>query len=177
MPIKNLFFEFIQSPDRDTYLAIRKAVLSSDDYDPYSDEMQTVGELLEDGRPDEAFQALAAAMPNLLLSPRAHLALAHIAEESGQGEKAKMEEFFAVSCCEGILATGAGTRENPFLVVRTSDEHDLLQYLEKTFTGQSLQEIDGRHFDVITCSDGSKLWFDISDTYAQLEKRFGDPPE
>ena len=79
----------------------------------------------------------------------------------------------AATCCEGILATGDGTKEKPYLVTRTSDEYDILQYLDKQFGGQALVSDGDRNFDVMTCSDGTELWFDITDPFKKLEESLG----
>jgi hypothetical protein len=43
-----------------------------------------------------------------------------------------------------------------------SEEYALLGHFEKSLVTQSLVEKDGRRFDVVACSDDSKIWFDIS---------------
>ncbi len=172
--MKELFFDFLESPNRETYLAVRDALVSSEFYQPYSDEMSDIGDLLDAGKLDEAAEKLAASMPNLLLSPRAHLMLSFLAKETNEEDHAKMEGFIAATCCEGVLSTGEGTQESPYVVVRTSDEHDVVQYLGKQFKQQSLVEDGDRHFDRIDCEDGAEIWFDITDAYNQLHSRFGD---
>jgi leucyl aminopeptidase len=56
------------------------------------------------------------AMSNLLLSPRAHRLLSFLYAKEGNEEAAAMEFEIAETCIQGILATGEGSRENPFLV-------------------------------------------------------------
>lgn len=172
--MKELFLHFLESPDRDSYLAVRNALISSEHYDPYSDEMDKINELLDAGKLEEAREKLSESMPNLLLSPSAHLTISFIAEKSDDEKGAKMEGFIAATCCEGVLATGDGTKDNPYIVVRTSDEHDVVQYLGKQFTRQSLIEDGNRYFDRINCDDGSELWFDVTDPYNKLGEAFGE---
>ena len=123
---------------------------------------------------EEATERLAQAMPNLLLSPRAHMVFAFIADKTGDEKTAEVEQLVAAACCEGILATGDGTKANPYLVVRTSDERDVMHYLDRQFKQQSLVEDGDRHLDLIECEDGSEMWFDITDAYAKLGESLGD---
>jgi hypothetical protein len=74
-PMKDLLIDFLKSPDRESYLSLRDAVVSSDQYEPYSFELEEVGKLLDAGELTEARERISASMPNLLLSPRAHLML------------------------------------------------------------------------------------------------------
>jgi hypothetical protein len=173
MVMRDLFLKFIQSPSRDTYLAIHEAVSSSDQYSPYSDEMDSIHELLDQGRYEDARSRISESMPNLLLSPRAHLFLALIAEKTGDEKGSQMEKFIAASCAEGIMATGDGSLDRPYIVLRTSDEHDIVDYCGKQFAGQALIDKDTRHFDRISCADGSELWFDITIPYNKLQEQFG----
>ena len=160
--------------DRDSFAALRAEIVSSEKYDPYSRELDEVNALLDAGDFEAAHCKLTEAMPNLFLSPAAHLAIAYVAEQTDDEESAKMEAFLAAMCCEGILTTGEGSRANPYLVLRTSDEYDVLQYLGKSFTGQALVEDGERHLDRMTCADGTELWFDITDAYNQLAQRSGE---
>jgi hypothetical protein len=135
--------------------------------------MSSIHELLDQGRYGDARTRLSESMPNLLLSPRAHLVLALIAEKTGDEKGSQMERYIASSCAEGILATGDGSKGSPYVVLRTSDEHDVVQYLGKEFTRQALINEEARHYDVITCADGSELWFDITIPYNRLQQTFG----
>ncbi|MCA8999591.1 MAG: DUF4919 domain-containing protein [Planctomycetaceae bacterium] len=160
--------ELLQQPGRSSYLALWEIVTRSADYQPYSDGLRFANELASEERWVEAIEAAHATMPNLLLSPRAHLLLAYLYDQLGNDRGVQMEVLFAQACLEGILDTGNGTAEAPYLVTRTSDEYDVLEHLEKTFTQQALCEQGNRHFDVLTCGDGSELWFDITEPYSRL---------
>lgn len=170
--MRELFFKFIECPDRDSYLAVCQSVVSSTQYNPYSDEIRDVHALVEEQRYEDARSRLSEAMPNLLLSPRAHLLLAMIADKTGDKQGAQAEGLIASLCAKGILATGNGSKEKPYVVVRTSDEHDVVQFLGKRFSGQALVEEGPRCFDVIQCDDGSELWFDITVPYNKLQETF-----
>ena len=170
--MNELFVQFLKSPNKESYTAIREAITASEFYQPYSRELDDIDELMEKGSLDAVKDKIRAAMPNLLLSPRVHLLLSFLAEKQGDSKTAEMEGYIAATCCEGILSTGDGSREAPYFILRTSDEHDLLRYLDKRFTGQSLIHDGDRHFDHITCEDGSDFWIDITSVFGQMGQIF-----
>jgi len=170
--MQELLLQFVQDPNAENFLALRNSLIESERYDPYSDEMTLVDSLIESEKWSEAQEALGTAMPNLILSPRAHLMMSFIAEKLDQEMAQKMEGFLASACCQGIVETGDGTKESPYLVTRTSDEYDVLSYLQKEFVEQSLVHVDEKSFDVVKCSDGTELWFDISVCFGKLKDKF-----
>lgn len=166
--MRDLFLKFIKSPNHESYMAIRNELISSEHYNPYSDEMNSIDELLDRGKLEEAREKLSSSMPNLLLSPCAYMKFSFIEEKLQNEENAEMEKYIAAICCEGIITTGDGTRSNPYIVVRPSDEYDVVQYIGKQVKRQSLIK-DGEHyFDLIDCDDGSKLWFNVTDTIRNM---------
>jgi uncharacterized protein DUF4919 len=166
--MRDAFIQLIEAPTQENYLRIREMVLAHESYQPYSEDLSDIGDLVEKGEFQKAQDELAAAMPNLLLSPRAHIFLSIIAREAGSEDAAKMEGHVACACAEGIMATGDGSEEMPYVVVRTSDEYDLIEYLDAEMTGQRLTHKDDQHFDVLTTKDGRELWFDITVPYAKM---------
>ena len=175
--MKELFIRFVQSPNRESFLAVRTAVISSNFYDPYSKDFEEIDELVESGKFDEASEKIAAAMPNLLLSPRAHMISAFLAERSNDQQRTEMEDLISVACCEGILATGDGSKDNPYLVLRTSDEYDVIEYCQQKISGQALINDGEQHFDLMQLEDGTEMWFDVTDAFKKLEGTFGDSKE
>lgn len=169
-----LFARFLESPDRESYIAVRTALVSSDYYDAYSNEMDGLDQLLDAGKFEEASRKLTDSMPNLLLSPWAHFIMSFIADKLNDEKGAHAESLIAAACCKGILATGDGTKDKPYIVVRVSDEYDVLQYVGKGLELQSLIHDGNRHFDLVKCRDGSELWFDITDAFNKRREVFGD---
>lgn len=168
------FVAFLKAPGKETFLAVRALIAASEGFDPYSRELDQAIELLQAERYADCTEALRAGMPGLLLSPRAHLIFGMAAKVSGDQEQSEFEYYVASTCVEGILSTGNGSATSPYLVLRTSDEYDVLEYLEKEFSGQTLAEYEGKHYDIIKCTDGTEYCFDISEPYAKLQQRFGD---
>ena len=171
-PLTRLFAAFVENPDRESYLAVRGQLVQSPAYRPYSDEMDNANQLLEEGRFPEAVLTLRAAMPNLLLSPSAHQMLAYSYAKMEDEEAAAAETKAAMACLRGIQSTGDGTEQQPWLVVRTSDEYDVMATLQKRMQQQSLVNDNDLHLDRVECTDGSTLWFDVTDAFRQLGASF-----
>jgi hypothetical protein len=165
-----LFRQFIESPSRETFLAVRQALVDSDVYSPYSSECESAEQLIDSEQYDAARKRLGEAMPNLLLSPRAHLLLAYVAEKLGDTDAMNAERFFAIRCVEGLVSSGDGTEASPWQVLRTSDEYDVLNYRGRRMAQQALVENGGRRFDLLTCDDGSQLWFEVTEPFARMQR-------
>jgi hypothetical protein len=168
--VREELIQFIQSPDRDAYLAFRAKLVASDVYEPYSDEIETAYELCDQQKLVDARNTIQNAMGNLILSPSAHNLLGFLHHKLGDEQAAQMEMMIGQACIEGILASGDGSTNNPYIVARTSDEYDVFEYLGKQLEQQSLVHKDDKHLDLIQCTDGSDYWFDITDAYNQLSK-------
>ncbi|MEL6108499.1 MAG: DUF4919 domain-containing protein [Planctomycetota bacterium] len=173
-PSGEAFAALIDSPNRESYIKVYESLVRSEAYNPYSNEVDEAYELFEDGKATEARAKLQDAMGNLILSPRAHDFLGFLYHQLGDEQKAEMELRVSFACILGILATGDGSSEKPYLVARTSDEYDVLRHLKKQFRQQSLIEREGKHFDKIECADGSEYWFDITDSYGRLGAMLSD---
>ena len=162
-----LFSAFVDSSDRDAFLAVRQQLLSSEHFDPNSDKFELIEELVVDNRFDDAAEQLGQAMPNLILSPRAHLLSALVARKRGDSQSEQTAFKIAAACCQGIISTGEGNRDAPYIVTRTSDEYDVLQFLDKEFKRQTLKLDGQRRFDVMESTDGLEFWFDITEAVIQ----------
>ncbi len=172
--MKALFLKFLEAPGRDTYLAVRNALIASKHYMPYSKEMDGVREFIDKGKYEEVKMILHASMRNLLLSPRAHSLLAYVNRKLNDLDGADREQAMALACCKGILATGDGTEANPFAVVRISDEYDLIEHLGRRFMSQEIVRRGKQYLDRVTCADDTVFWFDITDAYSQLQRVYAD---
>ena len=56
-------------------------------------------------------------------------------------------------------------------MTRISDEYDLLRRLRKASQRQGLLGKDNRRFDVLHCTDGSEVWFDVTETFESLKRK------
>jgi hypothetical protein len=163
------FAAFLKSPGRETFLRAQKSLAASPAYAPRSPEFDEVEKLLQDKDYAQAKEVLDAAMPNLLLSPRAHSYAADVAKGLGDGPAAKKEADIAAKLLEGLLSTGDGSEKRPIAVTRPSDEYDVAKHLKKRISGSSPRSKDGQSFDVLQCAGGGELWFN---TTAPMSKGF-----
>jgi hypothetical protein len=154
---RDLFLAFLKDPGPETFRAVRTAVVEGPEFNPF-----------EEIRP--RFQE---ALPTLLLSPRAHLLMAWAAHKRGQTDEEEMERAICSACVHGILSTGDGSLEKPFLVTTTSDEYTVLELRGLTSSTQTLMHEGDRHLDRQQCSDGTVLYFDVTDLFAVLGRRLG----
>lgn len=113
-------------------------------------------------------KGISALMPNWLLSPYIHVFWSMVANQLGNQKASEMEMFIAQMCLKGILSTGDGSPEHPFLVTRTLDEYDVLRNMNKELEMQSLVKTDGKLMDYLRCKDGTEIVFDITDCYSKL---------
>ena len=167
------FLSYVSDPNRDTYLCARAAIVDSAQYSPYSNDLTDIELAVERNDLVAARRLASESIANLLLSPGFHLLLSKLAKADGNATAEKVELQLAVSCAEGILLTGNGTESSPYLVLRMSDEYDILAFLGLKFAGQALVEKDKRDFDCISVRNGRDLWFDVSDAYQSLQRRMG----
>lgn len=167
--MNNAFLAYLEKPKLDSFLAVRKQVLEHPSYAPYSEELEELSELVDAEDYEGVLLRLPSVLPNLMLSPRLHLMLAYTHRRLGDNESADMESAVARTCIEGILMTGRGTEEEPWLVLRTSDEYDVLMFIDQRVDEQELIEKNDRMLDRLTCESGKVLWFDITVAYERLD--------
>jgi hypothetical protein len=165
------FDAFLEEPTPQNYLAARRALVASPAYDPYAQGLAEAEELVNTRRWVDALKKIADVMPNFQLTPRIHY-LAGLVAEAQEDKAAVQRHTFAYErCLRGLLETGEGTEEKPYLVTRVEDEYDMLVHLEKAPAGQGLVSRNGKHFDVMRCTDGTEIWFDVSDAFANLQRK------
>jgi len=170
--VEKLFEAFLKAPTRENYVKVHKAVTSHEKYDGYSRDLGKIGDLVRQKKHKEAKALLEKGMPNLLLSPRAHRYGILAAEGLGDAAAVAREREAYQKCVKGILSTGDGTPGRAYIVTRVSDEYDLLRVLRKRQTQQGLVHKDGKSYDVVTCTDGTSLWFDVTAAFAAMSRRF-----
>ena len=167
---EQLFIDFLKSPTKERYVAVYQALTTGQEYNPYGDDLKEIKRLIGKKHYEEARQKLKTAWPSLLLSPSAHQCAATVARTLGDEATADKERQIAEKCLQGILATGDGSRERPYLVSRVSDEYDLIRHLNKRSTTQGLSLDGQRSYDVLNLDDGSQMWFDISAVFARVKR-------
>lgn len=164
------FNAFLDDPSPKNFHKVRKLVLNDKAYRASSTELDDAVMLIESGQRVAAQERLRAMHPGWLLSPRAHQLAAEVARSLGDHETERRETLIHERCVEGILNTGQGTRDAPYLVTHAGDEYDLLDHFERKFGRQSLVQDSGRSLEKIECQDGSELWFDLTDLHSRLDE-------
>lgn len=167
--LNDRFQTFLDDPTLENYLKLRTLVLDDRTYSASAAEYNDVKMLMECGRFNDARVWLRRLGPGRLLSPKAHELAAIVGRYLGDNEGARRESLTYHRCIEGILGTGDGTREHPYLLTHAGDQFDLLDYLERKIGRQSVVQDQGRTLEHVECQDGSELWFDLSDVHARLD--------
>jgi hypothetical protein len=152
----------LADPTPETLEPLRDAVRSAPGFDPELRVREQAAALLREGRHDDAVTALEASMPGSLLSPAAHAMLATALRHTGRPEGAARHARLARAALEGILATGDGTAERPWSVLRISDEYDVVDSLGTRPVSQGLLVDGARRVDRVECQDGRTLHFDVT---------------
>lgn len=115
---------------------------------------------LETSSPEDAVHELSALMPGALLSPSAHGALALALDRAGRPDEARRHRSLRHACLAAVLASGSGTRDEPWRVLRVSDEYDVLRHLGRRPRGQQLVETGATLLDRVE-HDRGEVWFEV----------------
>jgi hypothetical protein len=169
--IRENFLEYLKKPSTDGFQGLRQQVASSDRYAPYSNDLDMLMAAVCAGDSRAAIDLFWRSFPNLLLSPLAHLMLSQAYLDLKKQNEAEGEKAMGRLILKSILATGKGTKKRPYAVMRVEDERDVLSVLKKEAGAQFLMKDKSRVFDLLQCSDGSKVYFDITLMFGRGMKR------
>ncbi len=162
---------FVEQPCKATYLAARDAVLCESPLPLVATDIADLDQLLEREEHQTLLDRLDALPASKVLSPRIHYLAAEAAAALRRAADVELERSLFVLTLQGLLSTGDGTPANPYAVCHASDEHDVLAALGQEAAGQSLIEREGRLCDVLLCSDGREVWFDVTDLLVRRTAR------
>ncbi len=156
-------FDFVAGPTKENFLKHREMIITNPEYDPDSDDLEIMEQLYADRQYEKLNYYVTV---NVLLSPKAYF-LKYISLKQIGNEKAVDSIVFL---CHTILncieKTGDGTINNPYVIIRISDEKDLLELrLGKKHIQQRFMQDGDKYLDVLTLEDGSEMYFDITDAY------------
>ena len=178
LSVKETFLEYLKKPSVELFLAVRQKVAASDRYAPYSNELDMLMAALCAGEPQAAIALFWRSFPNLLLSPLAHFIQSQAYLDLKMENEAEGEKALGRLILKSILATGKGTKKKPYAAMRVEDEKDVLSVLKKQAGAQFLMTDKSRVFDLMECSDGSEVYFDITLMFGRgIEKEASAAPE
>lgn len=169
--MKEQFINFIKNPTKESFLELRTFIINHDDYEPYSEDIKNINNLLLQNNFREVAQY---ASVNIILSPRAHMYKSFAYRKLNDEKGAEIESTIGQTILEGIHLTGNGTLEKPYLVTRIDDERDFLTYLEEVFASQALINDDEKSYDCITTASGKNIYFDITDCFKKMTFQFSN---
>ena len=171
LSVKEKFLAFLNKPSGDGFEILRQQVAASERYAPYSNELEMLAAALGAGHPQAAIDLFWRSFPNLLLSPLAHFILSQAYLDLKREDEAEGEKALGRLILKSILATGKGTKKRPYAVMRVEDERDVLSVLKKEAGAQFLMTDKSRVFDLMECSDGSEVYFDITLMFGRGRKK------
>ncbi len=162
---------FVEQPDKANYLAARDAVLRHSPLPIAARDLAELERLLQRDEAQAVLDRIDALPASKVLSPRVHFLAAEAADLLGDAANVELERSLFVLTLQGLLATGNGSRGNPYVVCHPTDEYDVVEVLGCEPAGQALVEHKGRLHDVLTCSDGRELWFDVTELLVRPQPR------
>jgi hypothetical protein len=107
----------------------------------------------------------------MFFNPGIHNVLSMACLALAQHKEAASELSIATALMKGILASGDGSEERPWLVLYIDDEYDILEHFKKEPVSQALVPREKTWCDRMECRDGSIIWFDVSAPYEHMGKR------
>lgn len=154
---------FVEHPSKATFLAARDAVLCLSPLPLLATDLAELEQLAAAHRYEALLDRIDALPPSKVLSPSIHFWAAEAAAALADESQVELERWLFVIALQGLLATGDGTPDSPYVVCHPTDEYDVLATLGLSATSQSLVEREGQLCDVLQCADGREVWFDVTD--------------
>ena len=155
--MESTYEEFLRQPCRDLYTQLQQGILAHGRVELES--LSRLIALYESAQYDKAAHLQDEISATWLLSPSFHLWSARIAAALNDVEGVELEQFQFDACLTGLLATGDGTLESPYLVTYTSDVRDVVAARQQRLVAQHLVKRPQGCFDLVTCDDNNELWF------------------
>lgn len=160
------FAAFVRRPTARTYCAVRDVIVAMPEYSSGVEILARLDGLCRAGRFERARALVNDMMPLWALSPKVHWLASRAASELNDQDDAELETFLMQTCLQGILATGDGGQQRPYLVTYAGDQSAVLGSLRLTPQRQMLVAGRGRQFDVVTSTEGAEIWFDVTELLA-----------
>lgn len=161
--------------------ALRRAHAASSDYDPYgsdSDLRQAMFQALDRGAWADGRRLADSALAVNYLDVFAHLGAAVASDKLRDATRSQFHQAMMRALIGAILASGAGTKESPWVVLSVDEEYAVLQARGLSRETQAVVECAGDHeCDVLSVvgRDGgapSSVYFDITTPKRWLTRKF-----
>jgi hypothetical protein len=140
-------------PDGADYHSLRMAYVHTEDYNPYAQDAESIGQLrtaLSDGAMDAALDAVSQLLEQNYLDIEAHMAADYIYTMLEQHDQSGYHRAFAKGLIQAVLATGDGRGfDTAFIVLGISEEYTVLRVLGLVPGRQRLVEHEGHWFDIL----------------------------
>ena len=161
---------FFENPTEHRFRRLQRRVMASADYDPLGVQSSDLPQLCEESCFEELLCQMQHSPANWRLGPRFHFLAGIAASELGDFELAHDCRESMQACLRGLLSTGEGTKRRPFRVTFLTDEYDLMRVLGGDVRNQQLVNAGSKRCDVITCHDGSEVWFEVTGLLAKMQQ-------
>jgi hypothetical protein len=157
-------------PEGADYHTLRLAYARTEDYSPYVQDAETVGNLraaLSSGEMDAALEAIHHLLEHNYLDIEAHMAADYVYTMLEQYKPSAYHRAFAKGLIRAIRATGDGRGfDTAFIVLSVSEEYTVLRVMGFVPGNQRLVQHEGHWFDVLSgrqrdTNDPVELYFNI----------------
>lgn len=152
---------FLANPTSHAVYELRRAIQQDPHYAPSGSTLITAAALLEEGKAAKAVGMLAATRQANFLSPRGHLLFSKALAAAGEHDLAALEADLSDISLQTLLVSGSGERSRPYVVLRLSDEYDILAALEREPVSQGVRLDGSRVVDEFVFDDDSSLNFEL----------------
>ncbi len=165
---------YLKEPEPRQFLELRNIYLNSSIYSPYGNYKDAAYPLLDNEQYPEALEYLRSVLPGWILNPGVHRVLAYAYHKLSRLNEEALESDLAKLLLHGLLSTGDGTEQRPYLVLYVEDEYEILETLGSRSRLQQLIVREACSFDLQTCEDGKAVWFDVTDMRARLARQMDE---
>ena len=150
---------FLEVPSREGFLKLQEEVQGETDFCAVGSFVDQLADLCGCGGYQQMFD-LTELMPFAwVASPSAHLYASIAAQQMGCEDDAELERCLTETILRGLLETGDGSVDHPYLITYLSDRQDLLAYFSMDVEKQRLVRSPAGLMDIVTTTAGDDLCF------------------
>lgn len=161
--MQDLLQKFFAHPGPRNYLRVRERLLSRRRGRARPMQLVNLVELFKGGSYQQVRRAIDEMMPAWALSPAVYWLGACAARELDDACEAEVDRFAYHACIQGIMATGAGSEDRPFLITYSSDIDEVLYQMKRVRQRLELQRGKRGLCDVAWCPSGEPFWFSLGE--------------